>query len=136
MSFYRLTGSQRTALPSKIAKKASVALPANSLVISTAGQVDVAVAGSTKLLGIMQSPVVSTDADYAATTPVTVEAIDPAATYLADTTGTLAAANVGLFYDLSTNAVVDMGASTVKAVQILAVVDSSHAIVKFNPAVL
>lgn len=137
MAFLRLDSSSRKSLPQKIAKKASVAMNPGDVVISTSGQVDVAVAASVLLLGICTTKVASTDSDYASTTAVTVEQIDPTAIYLADVgTGTATAAMIGAQYDLKDKDEVDVTGTTYKQVKIVGFIDASHVLVTFNPNLL
>lgn len=146
MAFLRLTGSERKTLPNKIAKKASVAMSPGYAVIGTSGQVDVATSSApsiasagTNFLGIATQTIASTDTDYASTTPVVVEQIDPTAVYLADSTSTAVAtttALIGSFVDLTDAGTVNPGGSTTKAVKIVGVIDATHLLVTFNPNLL
>jgi hypothetical protein len=137
MAFLRLDGSTRKNLPSSIAKKASVAMNPGDVVISTSGQVDVAVAASVLLLGIATQKISSSDSDFAATTPVVVAQIDPNTVYVADVgTGTATVAMIGAQYDLKDADEVDVTASTFKQVKIVGIVSASKVLVTFNPNLL
>ena len=137
MSFLRIDGSTRKSLPSKIAKKASTAMNVGDVVIATSGQVDVAVASSVLLLGICTTKVASTDSDYASTTAVAVEQIDPNAVYLADVgTGSAAVTDIGAQFDLKDKDEVDVTGTTYKQVKIVGVISATKVLVTFNPNLL
>lgn len=138
MAFIRKTGSDRRSLPNKIAKKASTAIEVGDVLISTSGQADVAVASSVNLLGIAMKDVLSTDSDYASTTPVTIEQIDSEAVYIAPVvTGTATAAMIGLYRDLADETGVDVTGTTYNQVKIVGVLNGGTAVeVVFNAEVL
>lgn len=136
MAFIRFDGPQRS-MPARIPKKASTAMAAHDVVISTSGEVDVAVASSILLLGIAMKAVTATDADYASTTSVELEAIDPNATYIADVgTGTATASMVGAQYDLKDKSSIDVTGTTYKQVKIVGFISGTKVLVKFNPNLL
>jgi hypothetical protein len=75
--------------------------------------------------------------DYASTTPVVVEQIDPTAVYLADVgTGTATAAMIGAQYDLKDKDEVDVTGTTYKQVKIVGFISASKVLVTFNPNLL
>jgi hypothetical protein len=137
MSVIRVTQSDRKTLPQKIAKRASIAMSPGYVVISTSGQVDVAVASSVLLLGICMKKVASTDADYALTTSVEVEQIDPTAVYAIDVgTGTLTTAMIGAQYDLKNAYELDLTGTTYKQCKVVGFISTTKALVTFNPNLL
>lgn len=137
MAFLRKTYSERENLPSAIAKKASTAMNTSGVVIATSGQVDVAINSSVLLLGISTQKISSSDSDYASTTSVVVEQIDPTAVYMADVgAGSAAASNIGAQFDLFDYLTVDMGNTTYKQVKIVGVISASQVLVTFNPNLL
>ena len=113
-------------------KTASTAFSVNALVYSTSGQLLPATTTSGDHIGVVLKPVVSTDSDYASTTflPVLVPHSDTE--FRADVTGTLTAAMVNTFRDLSTSLVVDAAAQAKNVVLITQFVSSSVGIVKVN----
>jgi hypothetical protein len=137
MAFIRVDGSTRKNLPNTIQKTASVAFDPGDVVISTAGRVDVAVGSSVTLLGLAVQKVTSADSDYASTTPVIVEQIDPLATYVADvSTGSATYANVGTYYDLEDENSITLSGTTYKQVKVVGVISATKVLVTFNPEVL
>ena len=137
MAFIRVDGSTRKNLPNTIQKTASVAFDPGDVVISTAGRVDVAVGSSVTLLGLAVQKVTSADSDYASTTPVIVEQIDPLATYVADvSTGSATYANVGTYYDLEDENSITLSGTTYKQVKVVGVISATKVLVTFNPDVL
>lgn len=138
MAFLRVTESTtRLALPNKIAKTASTAWDPGTVAIATAGKVAVAASTSELLLGLTTNKVATTDADYADTTPVIVEKIDPNAVYQCPVqTGTLLITMIGEQHDLNstTGTGIDVTASAHKQVTIVGFIDAATALVKFNPA--
>lgn len=137
MAFIRVDGSTRKNLPNPIQKTASVAFDPGDVVISTAGRVDVAVGSSVTLLGLAVQKVTSADSDYASTTPVIVEQIDPLATYVADvSTGSATYANVGTYYDLEDENSITLSGTTYKQVKVVGVISATKVLVTFNPEVL
>lgn len=137
MSFLRIDNSTRKNLPNAIAKKASTAMNPGDVVIGTSGQVDVAVAASVLLLGIATQKIASTDADYASTTAVVVEQIDPTAVYRTTvSTGTLLASMINTQVDLEDANSINVNGTTYKQVKIVGVIDTTTALVTFNPNLL
>ena len=131
--FVRIEGSTRKELPQVVAKRASVAMNVGDVVITTSGQVDVAVAASKPLFGICVKKISASDSDYASTTAVPVEAIDPTAVYLADVgTGTLTTAMVGNQYDLKDASSIDVTGNTYKQVTVVGYISATQALVKFS----
>lgn len=132
--FLRVEGSTRKELPQLVAKRASVAMNVGDVVITTSGQVDVAVAASKPLFGLAIKKVSASDSDYASNTAVAVEAIDPNAVYLADVgTGTLTTAMIGNQYDLKDASSIDVTGTTYKQVTIVGYMSATQALVKFSP---
>lgn len=135
--FFRVQDSDRKNLPQNIAKKASTAMNVGDVVIATSGQVDVAVASSVLLLGLCTTKIASTDTDYASTTAVAVEQIDPNAVYSATVgTGTATAAIIGAQYDLKDTDEVDVTGTTYKQVKIVGFISGTQVLVTFNPNLL
>lgn len=99
-------------------KKASTAFTRGALVTKTsgAGTIEPAVAATTKVIGIVDKTIASTDTDYASTTltPVRVPT-SPDCEVEADVTGTLASTDPGTSFDLdATGLIVDKAATTTK----------------------
>lgn len=136
IAFIRVDGPQRM-MPQKIAKKASVVMDVGDVLIHTSGQADVAVGSSVLLLGIAAKKVAATDSDYASTTSIEIEAIDPNATYEAlVSTGTPAASHIGQQFDLEDENSITLSGTSYKQVKVVGLVDSTHVLVKFNPNLL
>ena len=134
--FLRKTDSGRTMLPNLIDKKASVAFDLGDVVIATSGQVDVAIGSSLSLLGLAVQKVTSADSDYASTTSVQVEQIDPTAVYVIDvSTGTATVANIGGDYDLANEYSITLSGTTYKQVHVVGVISTTQVLGKFNGAV-
>lgn len=139
MAFIRVTDSERRNLPSRIEKTASTAWDPGTVAIATSGRIAIAASTSVNLLGLTTNKVASTDSDYASTTALPVEQIDPEAAYICPVeTGTLASTNIGNYYDLNstTGTGINVNGTTYKQCKVIAVVDATHALVTFNPAVL
>lgn len=139
MAFIRVTDSERRNLPAKVPKTASTAWIPGTVAIATSGAIAIAASSSVNLLGLTTNTVATTDSDYAATTALPVEQIDPEAAYLCPVeSGSFSAANVGNYYDLNstTGTGINVSGTTYKQCKVIAYVDSTHALVTFNPAVL
>lgn len=117
MAFVRVTGSERQMAPAYFPKKASQAFTVNSLLTFSGGEVQPIISTDLRIAGICLQKIASTDADYAAETPIAVELIDPNATYIGDvTTGTLTTESVGIQYDLDSDVGVNVNATSHKQV--------------------
>ena len=109
MAFRRITGAPRVEW---YPKKASTAFELGDLVYPDgAGAVQPADSTSGEHIGIILRKVASTDADYASTTKVPVDTCLDEDVFEADVTGTLTAAKVGTFMDLSDQRTVNAAAT-------------------------
>jgi len=85
-----------------------------------------------ELLGLIQVDVLSTDSDYASNTLVPVAEFHAEAEFLADvSTGSAVQAMVGRVFDLDDHNSIDVNTTLQKSVQIVRVVSTTQAIVKF-----
>lgn len=97
-------------------KKASTAFSYGALVYPDgSGAIQPADSTSGEHIGVALRAVASTDADYATTAKIPVDVVGEDDVFEADVTGTLTAAMVGTYRDLSTSLVVN-AAATSKAV--------------------
>lgn len=116
-------------------KKASTTMTANSLVQPDgSGFLTNATAGSTKIFGLLQINIASTDADFASTTKVPVIIPQDTNEFEADVTGTLTTAMVGETRDLSSALTVDAAGTSHNQVTIAAFISATKAMVKINGA--
>jgi len=137
MAFVRTTASTRKGLPAKIAKRASIVMDVGDVLIQTSGQADVAVGSSVVLLGLAVKKVAATDSDYASTTAIEIEQIEPGATYIADvSTGTATVANIGIQYDLDDKNSITLSGTTYKQVKVVGVLSTTQVLVQFNPSMI
>lgn len=113
-------------------KKASTAILSGALTyIDTDGFLNPASASSVNNVGVILTPISSTDSDYASTTFVPVDVCSPTDQFIADVSaGTVAQTNVGAYYDLnSTGDKVDLSATSVKAVYVQDIMSASSQVV-------
>lgn len=114
MSILRTAGMPKFDYPPK---EASVAFPINSVVAYNGlGQVEPATNASTNIAGIIKREVASTDADYAAETPVAVDLnFTPDSEFEIDANATVTAAMIGTPRDLADAVTLDVsGAVTIR----------------------
>ncbi len=118
---YRSSGvSNIKELPSA----ASTALVANGAVVLTSGVLAKAASTDLNIAGIVLQTRASTDSDYASAKPVLVDMLQEGAEVFCDNvTGTLTAAMVGTYLNLSSTAgvVLDAGSSSATEAQFLCV---------------
>jgi len=113
-------------------KKASTAFINGGLVsVDVNGFLIPATATSVNHVGIIIIDVLATDADYAATTKVPVDAMGPNDEVIADVSaGTIAQTVVGEYHDLNTTGdKVDLSAAAVKAVYVKDILPASSQVV-------
>lgn len=85
-----------------------------------------------ELLGLIQTDVLATDSDYASNTLVPVQEFCAEAEFKADvSTGTLVQAMVGKLFDLDDENSIDVNTTVQKSVEIVKVLSTTQAIVKF-----
>lgn len=134
MAFIRETNAA-TRVFATFPKKASTEFACNSAVAFSGGEVQPAVSTDTRLAGIIQQKISSTDSDYASETDVTVELIDPTAFYLCDvTTGTLTTESVGVQYDLDSSVGINVNSTSHKQVTCVAYISATQGLFVFNAA--
>ena len=106
-------------------KKASTAIPLGAIVsIDSDGFLIPATASTTSHIGVSMEVIASTDADYSSTRKVMVDILKSSTDQLEAevSAGTVAQTAVGAFFDLnSTGDKVDLSATSVKAVYVVAV---------------
>ena len=113
-------------------KKASQAFLSGALThIDTDGFLVPASASSANHVGVILTPISSTDSDYASATFVPVDVCSPTDQFIADVSaGTVAQTAVGAYYDLnSTGDKVDLSATSVKAVYVQDIMSASSQVV-------
>lgn len=83
-------------------------------------------------LGVSMKKVAATDADYASTTKIPVDVVGEDDVFEALVTGTLTAAMVGNFYDLSDDLTVNVGATSKKVVLCVGFISATLGLFKIN----
>lgn len=130
MSFRRISGKQRVEW---WPKKASTAFTLGALVYPDgAGAIQPADSTSGEHIGVILKTVASTDSDYASTTKVPVDVCGEDDVFEADVTGTLTAAMVGTYLDLSTSLVVNAAATSKNVVLCVGYISASKGLFKIT----
>lgn len=117
-------------------KAASVAISVGDMLVFSSGNVTPAAAGNStsNFAGIALKPAASADSDYASNTFVPVAVPTPENLIEADIgTGTAAASNVGLSYDLAAAGTLDLTATTHKNFVVKAFISTTKVLGKFIP---
>jgi hypothetical protein len=109
MAFLRVSGTPNV---QPFLKTASTALPANSLVKLSSGQLVASVADDVSVLGVCMESIASTDGDYATARPVLVDMLDEDAVIQGDITGTMVVGDVGKYFDIADNLHIDQTEGT------------------------
>lgn len=81
-------------------------------------------------LGVSLKAVAATDSDYASNTKIPVDMVGEQDVFEADVTGTLTTAMVGTYLDLSTDLVVNAGATSKKVVLCVGYISASKGLFK------
>jgi hypothetical protein len=114
-------------------KKASTAFNNGDLVYPDgSGAIQPADSTSGNHLGIILKDVAATDDDYASTTLVPLQELGEDDIFEATVTGTLTAAMVGSFYDLSDAHTVNVGAQSKKVVLCVGYISATKGLFKIN----
>lgn len=114
-------------------KTASTAFSVNAMVYSASGQLIPADSTSGDHMGVILIPVASTDSDYASASFVPVAVPHSDTEFLAtDIVGTLTAAMVNTFRDLSTSLAVDAAAQAKNVVLITQFIAAATGVIKVN----
>jgi len=129
--FKRLSGTHRVEY---YPKKASQAMAIGDLLYPDgSGAVQKADSTSGEHVGVCMKPIASTDADYAETTKIPVDAADPNDLWVVDVgTGTATAALIGTYVDLKDENEADVSASTKKQLFVVGFISATQIIVKIN----
>jgi hypothetical protein len=135
MAFVRNTGKAKIMY---FPKTASTAIPYGAAVVLTAGQVALATSSTANILGVSLRAVVSTDSDYASTTLIPVEVpCDKAVEWLVPvSTGSATAASVGVTYDLTDSAGINVNSTSQNAVIVTRYISATQVAVVINKPVL
>ena len=83
-------------------------------------------------LGVSMKAVAAADSDYAANTKIPVDVVGEDDVFEATVTGTLTTAMVGNFYDLSTDLVVNVGATSKKVVLCVGFISATLGLFKIS----
>jgi hypothetical protein len=119
-------------------KTASTALALGDAVVLSSGQIVKATSGTANILGICKRAVVSTDSDYASTTLIPIEVpIEKGVEWLVPvSTGSAAATSVGVTYDLTDSAGINVNSTSQNAVVVTRFISATQVAVVINKPVL
>lgn len=130
MSFRRISGKPRLEW---WPKKASTAFSYGALVYPDgAGAVQPADSTSGEHIGVIMKAVTSADSDYASTTMVPIDVVGEDDVFEADVTGTLTAAKVGTYMDLSDSVTVNAGATSKNVVLCVGFISATKGLFKIT----
>lgn len=115
-------------------KKASTAFAIGDVVYPDgSGAIQPGDSTSGEHMGVVMKDVASTDSDYASTTKIPVDAIDPNDIWEVDVgNGTATAALVGTYIDLHDKDSVDVAATSKKVVFVVGFISATKLLVKIN----
>lgn len=135
MAFVRNTGLTKVMY---FPKTASTAIPLGAAVVLSSGQVALATSGTANILGVSLRAVVAADTDYASTTLIPIEVpVEKAVEWLVPvSTGSATAASVGVTYDLTDSAGINVSSTSQNAVVVTRFISATQVAVVINKPVL
>jgi len=135
MAFIRNTGKTKEVY---FPKTASTALALGDAVVLSSGQIVKATSSTANILGICKRAVVSTDSDYASTTLIPIEVpVEKSVEWLVPvSTGSATATSVGVTYDLTDSAGINVNSTSQNAVIVTRFISATQVAVVINKPVL